>query len=279
MAQIFSFCNVSVAPVYAEAQHRAEQTTQLLFGEKAIINEVNNRDWAHIRCGWDGYTGWIKVAQLTEINQRAYKHGQHICSGSHKGRLLAEESEMALPLGAELIGLKSGKLHLQDQELTFKGKRLNRKKVTITPQSLIQAGMQYLHAPYQWGGRSIMGIDCSGLTQMAFKLNNQAIPRNAHQQAEMGITVDFLQHAVAGDLAFFDNKEGTIVHVGILIDDQHILHAADANGKVVVDRIDQGGIVSKYLRKRTHHLRFVKRLFDNGQYMQQSLSFLDAVQE
>ncbi len=106
------------------------------------------------------------------------------------------------------------------------------------------AAMKYLYAPYQWGGRSIAGIDCSGLTQMAFRLCNHPIARDASVQATEGELVDFLQHAQCGDLAFFDDKEGKIVHVGILLDSQTIIHATDTAGHVVIDRIDPGGIIS-----------------------------------
>lgn len=88
-----------------------------------------------------------------------------------------------------------------------------------------------------------------------------AIPRDASQQAKEGTGVDFLQHAQCGDLAFFDNSEGKIVHVGILLDNHTIIHATETSGRVVIDRIDQEGIISVKLKKRTHHLRFVKRMF------------------
>jgi cell wall-associated NlpC family hydrolase len=118
-----------------------------------------------------------------------------------------------------------------------------------------------MNAPYQWGGRSIAGVYCSGLTQMAFKLCNRKLPRDASQQALEGETVDFLQHGQCGDLAFFDNPDGKINHVGILLDNQSIIHATDAAGRVVIDKIDPGGIISTMFRKRTHNLRMVRRYF------------------
>lgn len=167
---------------------------------------------------------------------------------------------MLLPLGCDLLGLKGGKIIVSDKTGTFKGKKINTKKVPLNGEQLKAAAMQYLNAPYHWGGRTIMSIDCSGLSQMAFKLCGFRIPRDADQQATEGEVVDFLQHSQLGDLAFFDNEDGKIVHVGIILDHQTIIHASDSNGKVLIDRIDQAGIISIMHKKRTHNLRVVKRL-------------------
>ena len=103
------------------------------------------------------------------------------------------------------------------------------------------------------------GIDCSGLTQMAFKMCGMSLRRDASQQAEEGEMVGFLQDATKGDLAFFDNADGKITHVGLLIDNTHIIHATDTSGRVVVDKIDSEGIVSVQLKRRTHKLRMIRR--------------------
>ena len=251
-------------PLRSESNHKAEQCSQLLFGEKAEILEVNSRDWARIKCTFDGYTGWSKHAQLTEISRREYKKPAKFISSTHNGRILLESGEMTLPLGSDLTGLSNGEIKPAFETGTFKGKKINQLKAVLNAGDLIAAARQYMHAPYLWGGRSLAGIDCSGLTQMAFKLCGYAIPRDANQQVLKGALVDFLQHAECGDLAFFDNKDGNIVHVGILIDNKTIIHATDASGRVVIDRIDQGGIISISLRKRTHNLRVVKRIINSG---------------
>jgi hypothetical protein len=262
MPLAYAYCNVPVMPVRSEPSHRAEQTTQLLFGEKVEIAEVNNKEWAKIIVAWDGYEGWCKRSQLATFkNKKEYRKEVKHLAASHNDKLIMADGEMFLPLGSELTGLKAGKMTPVNVPGKFKGKKLNINKAVLDCESLKAAAFQYLHAPYDWGGRNIAGIDCSGLTQMAFKLCNHKIPRDASQQANEGTLVDFLQHARCGDLAFFDNKDGKIVHVGILLDNQTIIHATDAAGRVVVDRIDQAGIISTTLRIRTHNLRFVKRLF------------------
>jgi cell wall-associated NlpC family hydrolase len=247
-------------PVKTEPSHRAEQNNQLLYGEKVEIIEVNKNDWAQIQSTWDSYQGWCKLSQLTRVTRKEFRKNAKYLAGSPNSKLVMPSSEMWMPLGAELTGLKGGKITPYNETGRYKGKRLAVKSLSLNAENLANAAKKYLHAPYQWGGRSIAGIDCSGLIQMGLKLCNYPFPRDADQQANEGTLVDFLQNAKCGDLAFFDNKDGKIVHVGLLLDNQTILHATDAAGRVVIDRIDQAGIISTSLRMRTHNLRFVKRI-------------------
>ncbi len=254
MVFTYSFCNVSVMPVRNEPFHRAEQTDQLLFGEKAEVIEINDRDWARIRYTDYHLEGWCKAGQL-QFTQRKeyYKPNKHL-SATHSDRVVFEGAEMWLPLAAELHGVKrmAGR---------FKGKKVAVTDLEANEDQIKKWAFSFLNAPYQWGGKTIAGVDCSGLAQLVFKLCGLPLSRDSWQQATEGHSVDFLQSAKCGDLAFFDNAEGKIVHVGILLDEHNIIHATDTAGRVVVDRIDGGGIISKSLKKRTHNLRLVKRYF------------------
>lgn len=234
----------------------------MLFGEKAEIKEVNSKDWAHVVCLFDGYSGWCRKSQLGLLLKKDFlKETRHMVA-SHNSRLYTTHGEMWLPLGSELTGLKGGTLQVIADRATFKGTKIAFDKLPTDADTLCKAAFQYLHAPYQWGGRTVAGIDCSGLTQMAFKLANFALLRDAHQQAQQGVLVEFLQEARPGDVAFFEDRDGKIIHVGLLLGNDTIIHASDNNGRVAVDKIDQGGIVSISLKKRTHNLRFVKRMFN-----------------
>ena len=239
-----------------EPSHRSEMVSQLLFGERAEILEITENEWARIRTEWDNYDGWCRLSQLATISKKEYSKEPKFISAKNSDKIVFDESEMWVPLGSDLL---KNKVHIGLNTGKFKGKKLKIGDLQFSSEAVKEAAMQYMNAPYLWGGKTIAGIDCSGLVQMAFKLCNRKISRDTPQQANEGDTVDFLQHAQCGDLAFFDNEEGRITHVGLLLDHQTILHATETSGRVVMDRIDQGGIISTTLRRRTHNLRLVKR--------------------
>lgn len=260
MVLSYAYCNVSVAPLHLEAAHRSEQTSQLLFGEKLEILEIGTGEWARIRGRWDGYEGWCRLSQLQLISSKEYRKPVRNISFSHYDRLISEDGDIWMPAGSELAGIRNTLQFHGQKSGKFKGKKLNIDKKVPTATEIVQAAQTFLHAPYQWGGRTVAGIDCSGLVQMACKMSGLSIVRDASQQALVGTTIDFLSEAGAGDLAFFDNAEGRIVHVGILLDAQTIIHATDTSGRVVIDKLDNGGIISISLKRRTHNLRLVKKI-------------------
>ena len=114
-----------------------------------------------------------------------------------------------------------------------------------------------LNVPYQWGGRSPMGMDCSGFTQVVFKILGKKLLRDAWQQAEQGVLVNFIEEIQPGDLVFFDNEEGRIIHVGIALANHKIIHAS---GCVRIDNLDHHGIYNTETRKYSHNLRIIKRV-------------------
>ncbi len=255
MTPQFAVCTVYAAPLRASATHRAEQVSQLLFGEAVRILEEGEKGWWLVRCLWDGYEGWCTAGQFTRISTEMARAGAPFLVTSAKSMLVFEEGhEMALPLGAALW---TGRTDISAG--IFRGRKERVSALAAGGRCPVTEALRYREAPYVWGGRTPAGIDCSGLVQMAFKLCGTALPRDASQQAEGGETVDFLQHARRGDVAFFDNEEGRIIHVGLLLDGAHILHATDTSGRTVIDRIDGEGIVSVHLRRRTHRLRLIRR--------------------
>ena len=243
----------------ATASHRAEMTSQLLFGERAEATGGNEKGWLHVRGLHDGYDGWVREGQLQALSAKEARKATRCLVTSHDSKLIFEHGALRLPMAAELPNLTHGKLLMGNERVSFKGKKAALNKRVFSAQTLIAAAKEFLHAPYLWGGRTAYGIDCSGLVQVAFKLCGVNLPRDAWQQAEKGTAVDFLSEAKTGDVAFFQNDDGRIVHVGILLDAMTILHATETSGRAVIDRIDTEGIISVGLRRRTHRRRTIRR--------------------
>lgn len=259
----FASCTVAAAPLRSEPTHRAEQISQILFGERVEVLRIDSAtDWVRVRCGWDQYEGWCKAGQITAISSKAYYKERRKLSLNHKGQILTEAGALFLPMGAELTGMKGSKVPMGYETGQFKGRKSLMAELPVSSDVVLASARSYIHAPYQWGGRSLAGIDCSGLVQMAYKMIGMALPRDAADQALEGQEVHFLAEAKPGDLIFFDNAEGRIVHVGIYSGGQQILHATDSTGRVVEDRIDNAGIISIFLRKRTHNLRTIRRILN-----------------
>jgi hypothetical protein len=254
----FGVCNLSVIPVRAEPSDRSEICTQLLFGDYFELIESAEK-WVRIRTAYDNYEGWIDPKQFTGISQVIFGklHEQNYISGLLINQTLKLSSGEVINLvpGSSLPFFKEDHVYINDEKYEFSGVALKPDAAGFD-KNVESAARFYLHTPYLWGGKSTFGIDCSGLTQMVFKQFGIKIKRDTWQQAEQGETINSLQDTRVGDLAFFDNAVGKIIHVGILLSDKDIIHAS---GRVKIDSIDEKGIYSKELEKYTHKLRVIKR--------------------
>jgi gamma-D-glutamyl-L-lysine dipeptidyl-peptidase len=195
---------------------------------------------------------------LQVVSKREFHKEPKFLTVGLANKLIGVDGDVLLPIGA---CVKQGALLLGGQRAKFKGKKVLFSELRPSSECIEATANSFRYAPYLWGGRSTEGIDCSGFSQIVMRMNGISIARDASQQALQGETISFLQEARCGDLAFFGNAEGKINHVGVLLNEHHIIHATETAGYVVVDKIDQEGIVSKLLRKRTHTLRLIKRFF------------------
>lgn len=246
---------VPVTPMRLEASHRSEMVSQLLFGECATILETG-KDFMQVSSLYDNYIGWIQKSQLVEISEEQALKGNALLNGDVFRAITCNRTAMQVSFGSPLHFFDHGMAKIGAYEFHYEGKFWNPAEAQFNEATLTWVSHQFLNTAYLWGGRSIFGIDCSGLTQQIFRFLGIQLPRDAYQQAVLGEVVGFLQEAKCGDLAFFDNAEGKITHVGMMLDNARIIHAS---GKVRIDPIDNMGIIHSETGERTHQLRIVKR--------------------
>lgn len=220
-------CIVSIASVYSESSEKSEMLTQLLYGEKVEILETN-KNWYKIVTDYDGIEGWVFNTQIDKtIYQNAFT-------------LKDKFSFVETIHGTMLLSLGSKVSEQSDNN-----------------DSVGQSALEFLNVPFLQGGRSFFGTDADGFVQLVYKKHDIKIPRKAIHQADLGEVLNFIEESKEGDLAFFDDENGNILHVGIMLEDQKIIHMY---GKVRIDILDSSGIFNIELNKHTHKLRFIKRL-------------------
>lgn len=247
---LYGICNLSIVPLRIEPSDPTELVTQVLYGEIFKILE-KRKSWSRIRLAFDSYEGWIdnkQYLEITEDNYNEIKNEDHKLSLDLIEYVHNKDNKLyAIPMGSSLNGLNvlghvfDGNYSISKQEKS----------------NLIATAFIYLNTPYLWGGKTPFGIDCSGLTQMVYKLNGYSIFRDASQQATQGQALSFIEESEPGDLAFFDNAEGNITHVGIIMKDNYIIHA---HGHVRIDRLDHSGIYNIDRQIHTHKLRVIKKI-------------------
>jgi hypothetical protein len=250
---MFVSCITAVAPVRKESSHTSEMVSELLLGEFAEVLE-SSKDFLKIKCLFDGYEGWCQRKQLTEVNE-ILKTNLFLSKGISVAKINNRDCRISC---ATPVYATDEIIHLGKYQIQYPSKyAIDISSMEFNDLNIEHITRQFLGTPYLWGGKSTLGIDCSGFAQQVFKLLNIFLPRDAYQQAQTGDTIGFLEETLCGDLAFFDNEEGRITHVGILLNSHTIIHSS---GSVRIDKIDHAGIINVDTNERTHQLRLIKRM-------------------
>lgn len=189
---------------------------------------------------YDGYEGWMDTKQIKPVTDEDLANRKVTVVTEDFSSVLTNDGRTLLSMGSEV----------EFQTVASRRSHDLRESVALTAK-------EFLNVPYLWGGKSFFAVDCSGFTQLVYKVHNIKLPRDTYQQAEVGEALTFVEESQLGDLAFFENPEGKIIHVGIMLDNQKIIHAS---GKVRIDTLDSTGIFNKELNKHTHKLRVIKSI-------------------
>ena len=275
----------TVTPVRQEPSEGSEQLTQLLFGEVCEVLDRLPR-WTKIRSTLDGQEGWVDFKMLEHVGDEAIRRlGDEAIRREAKGdeamgrvavpMAIATDmetgTELMLTLGTRLPNYAHGTFEVLDKQYlinpdcvydlegSLQDDRLA-SPTGVKGEDVCAVAQRLLNAPYLWGGKNAMGMDCSGFTQVVYSVFGVNLLRNAREQMTQGEVVASLAEAQPGDLAFFDHadrdpKATNISHVGLLLDNQTIIHCS---GKVHIDMIDEQGI---HLAdgELTHHLVQIRR--------------------
>ena len=246
----YGICNLSLVPLRDDPADTSELVSQVIYGDFFKVLE-QRKQWSKIRLAFDKYEGWVDNKQYVEISEDQYNalNKETPKLSTDLVEFIEDDNNQLFPItiGSSLNGLSLLNHKYDGASISEKNKKSN----------IIQTAFTFLNAPYLWGGKTPFGIDCSGFTQMVYKLNGYKLLRDASQQATQGEALSFIEESEPGDLAFFDNSEGEIIHVGIIMKDNYIIHA---HGKVRIDRLDHSGIYNVDKNTHTHKLRVIKKV-------------------
>jgi gamma-D-glutamyl-L-lysine dipeptidyl-peptidase len=257
----YGICGLSLIPVRSEPSERSEMVTQILYGEQfEIIDYLPG--WCHVRLIYDGYEGWIDSKMMSQLSDREYSRIRKSVSAVTIDIFsiipISKDQNMMVVAGSTLpvwrpylrqFSINSVAYHHTGNVVSG--------MIKDTRSMVISQALKYFNAPYLWGGRSPLGIDCSGLTQVIFKMAGVRLPRDASQQVFCGTPLSFVEETQPGDVAFFDDDEGNIIHTGIIWKQNKIIHAS---GKVRIDNVDQYGIFNIETKRYTHKMRVMKKI-------------------
>jgi hypothetical protein len=255
----FAICKLSVIPIRSGASNSSEMISQMLFGETAEIIEIKNKLWIKIKCSFDGIIGWASPKQFEIIHKNDYElfNSKYDIVLEYWHPAISDNRQLYLSLGAHLPNFDGLKFTLNGNQYLFSGQAVKKSEKLKSGSFVLKLASRYLYTPFLSGGRSILGIDSGGLTQMIYKIIGIKLSRNPEDQVYQGKLIHFFEEAKDGDLFFFENTKSSVHHVGIYSEEGKIIHP---DGFVKIDLVDHFGIFDKSQNRYTYKLRVIKRL-------------------
>lgn len=254
---LYGICHLSIVPLRLEPTDTSEMVSQVLFGEHFTVLE-RDKKWSKIKIHYDEYEGFIDNKQYHDIDENLFNelsNSEYFYSAEILDFITDKSNNLStIAIGSRLPFLQNSKFRIANTEYQYDGDFFKGK---LKKKEIVHKAFLLLNTPYLWGGKTPFGIDCSGFSQLVYKLCGYSLFRDAKDQATQGEVLSFIEEAEPGDLAFFDNEEGIITHVGIIMQDYNIIHAS---GKVRIDVLDHSGIYNTDTKKHTHKLRVIKRI-------------------
>lgn len=261
----YGISNLSIIALRSEPREKSEMCTQILFGEHYTILDENSK-WCQVKLAFDDYEGWIDLKMVNEIDEETF-----LSLTSKPAFVTTDVFNIVQPIGGYSDFLIVAGSSLPDFDLNGKTFRIGNVVYSVQGNSIsfsqkevrqviIENALKYFNSPYLWGGRSPFGIDCSGFSQVLYKMAGISIPRDASKQSIIGDNLSFVEEAHPGDLAFFDNEDGAIIHVGIIWEKNKIIHSS---GKVRIDNVDHFGIFNIDSGRYTHQMRLMRRIIND----------------
>ncbi len=264
----YGLVKLPLVPLRADSNERSEMVSQLLFGEYVKIIEVQEK-WLYIENLQDGYQAWADRKMIETVSESAFSKNREmpitkICSPYASIYNPVSKQTILIPGGSILYDLQADKFKLRDESWTLidincvQNPHKQPLAQEVLQQFVTNTAMAYLNAPYLWGGKSVLGIDCSGLVQIVYSIIGIGLPRDSSQQVHEGKAIENLAKSLAGDLVFFGDEKAKITHVGILKSKTEVIHAS---AWVKLEQIDERGIISSTSSEYTHKLQAIRRMF------------------
>jgi hypothetical protein len=256
--QDFGVCRLSVVPIWSEPRE-GHQFSQILFGEVyEVITRSKDRKRIQIKTSFDDVQGWIDAAHHVMITSEYFEQATHSdfkITTDIVSTILYKKTTVPIVMGS-IVPISTSELFKLDQQFAFNGeaKPISLKRDGEFVKTIAQ---RYLNAPEIAGGKNPFGICPHGFIQIVYKISGYALPWSLEQQAMVGKRTETLTQVPAGEIAYFKDQSGKLIHAGIVLDDHRIIHAS---GQVRIDILDEKGILQADTKIYSHTLDSIRSI-------------------